>query len=386
MFKLLNNKYCKSAAAFITLFLTPTFSFARYNGPSSMDDTLAQTLVIIIVALLLVIGLLAYVFSGAAQLYAERIKEEKKNKEGVAVELKITSILAALLISGSILAQEAVTAPASTSTAGTTLSSVAFFTLVSVIVLELVIIFALLYNLQLLLRKEVLVAVTETVPAAENKLAIWWTKINSFKPAKEEADIDLGHDYDGIRELDNNLPPWWKYGFYLCIFIGVVYLWRFHVSQTAPLSKEEYEVAMKAGEIEKEAYLAKAANKVDENSVTMLTGSDIEAGKKMFTTVCAACHLADGGGAVGPNLTDDYWMHGGSMKEVFISIKYGWQEKGMKSWKDDFSPVQIAQIASYVKSLKGTKPAKAKEPQGEVFKEYNTSKDTTASKAVAVIK
>src|SRR5690606_21981681 len=87
-----------------------------------------------------------------------------------------------------------------------------------------------------------------------------------------------------------------------------------------------------------------------------------------FTKNCVACHAADGGGnAVGPNLADPYWLHGGSLKDIFKSIKYGWKDKGMKSWKDDFSPKQIAQLASFVKSLQGTTPTAPKEKQGDLY-------------------
>jgi cytochrome c oxidase cbb3-type subunit 3 len=108
---------------------------------------------------------------------------------------------------------------------------------------------------------------------------------------------------------------------------------------------------------------------VDENSVKLLTAADdLAAGKTVFLTTCFACHGRSGEGGVGPNLTDEYWLHGGSIQEVFKTIKYGWPDKGMKSWKDDYSPVQIAQIASFVKSLAGTNPANAKPPQGTLFK------------------
>ena len=112
----------------------------------------------------------------------------------------------------------------------------------------------------------------------------------------------------------------------------------------------------------------------------MSDASNLEAGKKIFTTTCAACHAADGGGMVGPNLTDNYWIHGGSIVDIFKTIKYGWPEKGMKSWQEDYSPVQMAQLSSYVKSLTGTKPAKAKEPQGDLFSDSTNNvdkKDTT---------
>jgi cytochrome c oxidase cbb3-type subunit 3 len=147
--------------------------------------------------------------------------------------------------------------------------------------------------------------------------------------------MTLDHDYDGIRELDNNLPPWWLYGFYVCIIFSGIYLYRFHVSRSAPSSRQEYETAMANAEIEKEAYLKSAANKVDENTVTLLTdASALGEGQKIYSSSCAPCHGAEGQGVVGPNLTDDYWLHKGSVKDVFKTIKYGVPEKGMKSWKD----------------------------------------------------
>ncbi|HRG93097.1 MAG TPA: cbb3-type cytochrome c oxidase N-terminal domain-containing protein, partial [Chitinophagaceae bacterium] len=182
----------------------------------------------------------------------------------------------------------------------------------------------------------------------------------------------LGHDYDGIRELNNRLPPWWLYGFYLCIIFAVVYLWRFHVSHTGPSSKEEFETSIAKADLRVKEYLKKKGDAVDENTVKMLTAAeDIAAGKAIFTdpSKCPACHGADGGGnAVGPNLTDDYWIYGGNIKDIFKTIKYG-TNKGMRSWKDDLSAKQMAQVSSYVKSLKGTKPANPKDPQGDLYKE-----------------
>ena len=142
-------------------------------------------------------------------------------------------------------------------------------------------------------------------------------------------------------------------------------------------------MAMKEADEQRTVYLAKAKNNVDENTVTQLTdASDLDAGKKVFTTMCAACHAPDGGGTVGPNLTDDYWLHGGGVKDVFKTITYGWPDKGMKSWKDDYSPLQIQQIASYVLSLHGTKPATPKEPQGTLYKPSEApATDSAANKA-----
>ena len=242
----------------------------------------------------------------------------------------------------------------------------------SVIFLELLVIMVLLMNIKFLLKKEE----QKLIPEAEmeiikrNKLS-WWDKFNKLRPVSQEADLDLGHDYDGIRELNNRLPPWWLYGFYLSIIIAVIYLWRFHVSHTGPSSIEEYESSVATAELKVQEYLKTKGENVDENTVTLLTDpADIQAGKAIFTNPinCVPCHREDGGGIVGPNLTDDYWLYGGSIKDIFKTIKYG-TNKGMRSWKDDFSARQIAQVASYVKSLHGTNPPNPKEPAGDLYKE-----------------
>ena len=243
-----------------------------------------------------------------------------------------------------------------------------------VIFLELTVIAALLYNLHVLLeikRKKA----TADVPA-KPKVSLW-AKVNSFRPIEQEIDLDLGHDYDGIRELDNRLPPWWLYGFYLTIIFAVVYLWRYHVSHTAPDSIQEYQLAVKAAEVKRAEYLKKAANNVDESTVKYLKAADdLAAGEKIYSTTCFPCHGKAGEGGVGPNLTDDYWLHGGSVKDIFKTIKYGVPEKGMKSWKDDYSPGQIAQLASYIKSIKGSNPPNGKAPQGPLYKEEANAADT----------
>ncbi|HVZ26942.1 MAG TPA: cbb3-type cytochrome c oxidase N-terminal domain-containing protein [Sediminibacterium sp.] len=357
--------------------------------PSEMSKPMAQVLMLIVCALALMIGLLANVVNGAAQLYIERWKELRRKTVNDHTG-KIILAAGLLLVSGSLLAEDAATATApATVNNFDGLSSVAFYAFISVILVELIILLTLLYNLRQLLKKEL--AATTVEEPVKSKPAFnwsaWWSRFNSFRPIQEESNIDLGHDYDGIRELDNRLPPWWLYGFYLCIVFAGVYLWRYHVAHSAPLSHEELQIAMNEAAIAKEEYLKKAANKVDETTVTYITDpAALEAGKKIFTTICAACHQADGGGMVGPNLTDKYWLHGGGIKDIFKSIKYGWPDKGMKSWKDDYSPMQIAQIASYVKSLGGTKPAKPKEPQGTLYEENNSTAPVADSvkKAAAV--
>lgn len=339
--------------------------------PSEMSNPMAQLLVGIIVALLLIIVLLAYVVLGAAELYLERYQEAKKASQ-------LLLIAGLLLSTGPLFAQSTSTA---TSETVSKLSDTSLYALISVIIVELGVIFYLLINLRALLSKEK-VLVPKTTPSFS--FSIWWEKINRFKPVQEESNIDLGHDYDGIRELDNRLPPWWLYGFYACIVFAVIYLYRFHVSHTAPLSGEEYQLAVTQAASEKEAYLAKAANKVDEKTVVYQNSPDyLAGGQKIFSTACSPCHLADGGGSVGPNLTDDYWLHGNTIQDIFKTIKYGYPEKGMKSWQDDYTPAQIAQLASYVKSLHGSHPAKPKEPQGILVVDAGKSAADSAHTAPA---
>jgi cytochrome c oxidase cbb3-type subunit 3 len=187
-------------------------------------------------------------------------------------------------------------------------------------------------------------------------------------PVEKEADILLDHDYDGIKELDNNLPPWWKWGFYISIVYAVVYLFLFHVIKVVPLSEEEYNREVAQAEIDVAAYLATAADLIDENNVTFLTDdARLASGKKIYDLNCVACHAADGGGLVGPNLTDPYWIHGGSINAVFKVIKEGVIEKGMIPWKTQLSPSQIQDVASYVLSLQGNTPANPKAPEGELY-------------------
>ena len=309
---------------------------------SSIDNPFVVIMLVVIIILAIAIGVLAQVVLGAAQYKSEKDKQQKPVEAGTGA-----AVLAA-----------------TSSVNG--LSETAFYVIVGVVFLEIFILIGLLYNLRVIIlkRKAALSEARTAVPRVS-----WWSKLNRFKPSVEEATLDTGHDYDGIRELDNRLPPWWLYGFYCTIIFAVVYLWRYHVAHSAPLPAEEYQIALKDAEVRKAEYLKAAANNVDENTVKQLTATaDLEAGKAVFEGTCFACHGKHGEGGVGPNLTDNYWLHGGSISDVFRTIKYGWPDKGMKSWKDDYSAAQIAQIASYVKSLGGTHPDNPKAPQGALYK------------------
>lgn len=195
--------------------------------------------------------------------------------------------------------------------------------------------------------------------------------LNASVALEKEQDIMLDHNYDGIRELDNDLPPWWKYGFYLSIVFSVVYLVHYHVSGTGKLQIAEYDQQLADATRELEEYQKNAANLIDENNVTLLSDPAVlESAKVLFVKNCAPCHGPLGeGNAVGPNLTDRFWIHGGSLPDVFKSVKYGWPEKGMKSWQRDLRAKQIQEVVSYIASLQGSNPPNAKEAQGEPYEE-----------------
>jgi cytochrome c oxidase cbb3-type subunit 3 len=209
-------------------------------------------------------------------------------------------------------------------------------------------------------------AKVEAVPSFADSIL---NKLTRTVEVEKEEDILMHHEYDGIRELDNVLPPWWLWLFYGTIIWSVVYIFNVHISGTWLHQADEYELEMTQAKADVEAYLAKAAAAVDENTVTMMTdASTLAAGKNTFVTYCKACHGESGeGNAVGPNLTDVYWIHGGGIKEVFTTIKYGVVEKGMQSWKKDLKPTEMQQVSSYILSLQGTNPANAKAPQGELW-------------------
>jgi cytochrome c oxidase cbb3-type subunit 3 len=344
--------------------VTPLWA-AGPPAPSILSNPLAITLLVLMALLLIIIGVLANILIGAAEL------KLKKNKASVNI---LAFLLGATFLNqGDLWAQEVVAEAAPKMIGGMNAST--FYLIATVLFLELFIIIALLMNIRFLIRvekKKLASASVTNEPIKEKKLKqlSWWDRINLFKPIDEEKDLDLGHDYDGIRELDNRLPPWWLYGFYITIIFAAIYLYRFHVSHSAPSSKEEFEMAVTKGEADVKAYLKLKGESVDENTVTLLTSAeDIAAGQKIFLTPgkCVTCHGEEGGGnAVGPNLVDDYWIYSGDIKTIFKTVKYG-AKNGMKSWKDELSAKQMAQVSSYIKSLKGTKPKNPKEPQGNLY-------------------
>lgn len=189
-----------------------------------------------------------------------------------------------------------------------------------------------------------------------------------YKSFDEDYDVDTltndklikDHEYDGIRELDNKLPPWWKWLFYISIVFGIVYLVRLWVFNAEDLIQEkEFENEMAA------VASLPAAEETGEFEMVFLTdGASLESGKAIYDASCAVCHLVDGGGLVGPNFTDDYWVHGNSIEEMFVIVTDGILEKGMTPFKDQLSKQKRLEVISYILTLRGTIPAAPKAPEG----------------------
>jgi len=349
--------------------------FSQNNHPATQDslsifsNTLFNIFLGIITLLLIIIIVLASVLKNVA----EATKDKYMNNKTMSI-IAITSCLL-LINSNSSYAQQGI---ADSTYMG--LSTGTFYLMISIVLFELIIIAVLLNSIQLFIKKEQ-IKVAKVQTKEEPSI---FEKLNASVAVEEEASIMMDHDYDGIKELDNNLPPWWKYGFYFTILFGFVYLVHYHITRTGDLQTAEYNKSIIAANIAKEEYQKKAANSVNENTVTLLTdATQLEKGQTIFKEICSTCHGANGeGNQIGPNLTDDYWLHGGSIKDIFSSIKYGWPNKGMISWQAQYSPSQIQQISSYIKSLRGTNPANAKEKQGELYIEETNTKIKSDSIAI----
>lgn len=202
-------------------------------------------------------------------------------------------------------------------------------------------------------------------------------------PVEREQEIMFEHDYDGIKELDNKIPPWFNILFYGTIVFGIIYMLVFHVFHLEPLSAGEYIQEVRAADLQRQELIRTGAF-VNEDNVKQLTDpASIQAGKDIFMKNCVPCHGTNGGGTVGPNLTDDYWIHGGGIKNIFKTIKYGVPAKGMITWQNLLNPKQIEEAASYVMSLHGTNPPNGKPPQGNLY--VPPPPDTSKTKEKALV-
>jgi cytochrome c oxidase cbb3-type subunit 3 len=240
--------------------------------------------------------------------------------------------------------------------------------LYGLLTINIILLFVVIY-LRSLFNQMVAMTKKEAELAAEQPVvAETFTKINAILtdavPIEEEYKILMDHEYDGIQELDNNLPPWWVWGFVACIIFAFVYLINYHVLGVSDLQIEAYEKEMDKAQKDIDAYLSKMAMNVDETNATLMTEkSDLAAGKTIFDNNCTICHKSKGEGDVGPNLTDKNWVYGFDVKDIFYSVKKG-RPAGMPEHASKLNPIQIQQIASYVLSLPSVK---GKEPQGDII-------------------
>ncbi len=189
----------------------------------------------------------------------------------------------------------------------------------------------------------------------------------STKKNKPEKDKLRPLEADGIQEFDNELPRWWVGLFYITVIVGVIYGINLHFfggktlidtytdAQQSVESSSETNATSEAGVTEETVDLAEAV-KLEEN---------IALGKEVFDVNCVPCHLKDGGGSIGPNLTDNYWIHGGSAEAIHTVIANGVPEKGMPPWKPILGEKKVIAATAYLLTLKGTTPETPKAPQGD---------------------
>lgn len=382
------KKYRLNAAflAFTALLASTGNVFAQAaEAPKADTNMLQLTLMITAVVLVGVIWLLSQVMITLSKSVLKKRKEEGSIKA-------LTILIGSSLLASVANAQDSyiVTGLKNDGNYGG-MSFMGFYALIAVIAIELVVIVYFSIMIRRLFRDLSGEADKALARADEpSKWLKWWNELDKkwmtkAVPVEKEADILLDHDYDGIKELDNALPPWWKYGFYITVVVGIIYLFHFHVWGTGKNPDQEYAEQMAEGQRLEEQYKARTKDIVDENNLTLADADGIAAGKALYTQSCVACHAPDGGGGIGPNLTDNYWIHGGKLSEIYKTIKIGYPEKGMQSWQSMYSPVQMRNLASFVQSLKGAKTANPKEPQGDLMQEEaaaNAPADSSSAKAV----
>lgn len=198
----------------------------------------------------------------------------------------------------------------------------------------------------------------------------FWRSLTNAHDLETEDEILLDHDYDGIKELDNVLPPWWLYGFFITIIISIVYYFNVFSKPEKYNQAMEYEIEVAEAKEEIEAYKAANPELFDDSNIVALTdAADLAKGKELFASkTCTACHLADLGGSIGPNLTDNKWILGGDVKSIYNTITKGGRDgKGMIAWESTISREDRILLSSYIVSMQGTTPATPKAPEGDII-------------------
>jgi cytochrome c oxidase cbb3-type subunit III len=369
------NLITKKITLTIAFLLMLTTAIAQDATAAKVQSQGYNQLAVLLIIMTLV---LAFVIWGLGQVLivlSRQLLDKNKNTGKILTTLIITSFLFAsqTAFANDTAAKDAVTVIPNYGG----LSATNFYMFVTVIAVEVIAILFLAFSIKRIYAE--LLPQKETMPFKKSKLKAWWYNIDKkiftrAVPVEQEADIMLDHNYDGIKELDNSLPPWWKYGFILTIAVACIYLLHFHVFGTGQNPTEEYTEEIKKAKIENEIYEAKNKDKIDENKVPMADAAGIAIGLQLFEANCVACHLKGGAGSqdpvsVGPNLTDDYWLHKGSLNDIYATIKNGYPDKGMQAWNTKFNPKEMSQLASYIKSIRGAKTPNAKLPQGDMYAE-----------------
>ena len=370
--------FIKKTGAIILASLLSISSAVAQSAPPAQQavSTSYNQLEILLVSVMCILVFVIALLGRVLLVLGKNVVEKNKNSKILPVVLS-TCLLLASMASPAQDTAKAATIKTFSNYGG--LSATTFYILVSVLITEVLIIFFLAFSIKGFIAE--LLPGKKKAAAKAHKFKAWWNRFNEkftrSVPVEKEADILLDHDYDGIRELDNALPPWWKYGFYLTIGIAIVYLFYYNVFGYGKNPTQEYNAEMARAKIQQEAFEANNKDKIDENNVPMADAAGLAEAKEIFTTKCFACHGKLGEGGAGPNLTDNYWLHKGSINDIFQSIKHGYPDKGMQSWANVYTPKQISYLASYIKTLHGTNPPNAKAPQGDL---YMDSSDTTSAK------
>ena len=364
-------KSIKNKTAITVLFIFAASTLAAQTKAPALAQPVSSGYNQLAILLMILIVVLAFVIWGMGQVLTALGRQLVDKNRNTSKIFSLVLLAGFSLLSHISFAQQTaatVVVPQLPNYGGLTAS--AYYMFLAVIGMELVVILFLAFSIRRMYSELLPEKIKQR--SADSKFAALWTKLDSklftkAVPVAKEADILLDHDYDGIKELDNSLPPWWKYGFYITIGIAFIYMLNFHVLGIGLNPTQEYNAEMEHARIKKEIYEANNKDRVDESNVPMADADGIKAGQRLFEANCVACHLKDGGGNVGPNLTDDYWLHKGSLNDIYATIKDGYPDKGMQSWNSQFTPKEISFLTGYIKTLKGTKPAAAKAQQGEFY-------------------
>lgn len=212
-------------------------------------------------------------------------------------------------------------------------------------------------------------------------------KLFQINPVSTDDDVIIDESHDGIYELDNPPPPWFMFLFYGCILFALVYFVRFSLTDYGYSQEDEYALELKAAETRSliKPEMKGAIANIDENNVVeLMDKASLDLGKSIYIQNCKICHGQGGKGlqGSGPNLTDEYWKHGGGVLNIFKTVKYGVIEKGMVPWKDNLSPIKIQQVVSYILSIQGTNPEGAKAPEGDLWVPVNDNQTADSTSVV----